>query len=238
MWKCAKICSHTIACAYQDKCLQEFLSRITDMPNFYALAKSGTPSNAGKKPHKFKACAKSTAKALSSLQEVHSSFPTAPAVVSTHSLVSDCRVQTNHVSLPSFNQSASVTTSCTIVPSKPTSPTPKAAQSVSALLTCAPQCSVSVSQGTQGAVNVSAAVVASPQPAVVLSNLHTTSTSTLSPNVIAADLVSKLISQLLPFNSPSTATSVVDQVAMTPNNVIIDPHRLSSPVQSSHCINP
>ena len=238
MWKCAKICSHT---AYQDKCLQEFLSRITDTPNFYALAKSGTPSNAGKKPHKRKACTKSTAKALSSLQEVHSSFPvncsTAPAVVSTHSLVSTCRVQTNHVSLPSFNQSASVTTSCTTVPSKPTSPTPKAAQSVSALLTYAPQCSVSVAQGTQGAVNVSAAVIASPQPAVMsplvpyctpssLSNLHTTSTSTLSPNVIAADLVSKLISQLLPFNSPSTATSVVDQVAMTPSSVIIDPHRL------------
>ena len=74
--------------------------------------------------------------------------------------------------------------------------------------------------------------IASPQPAVIypsvpyctpssLSNLHTTSTSTLSPNVIAADLVSKL----LPFNSPSTATSVVNQVATT-SNVIIDPHRL------------
>ena len=94
-----------------------------------------------------------------------------------------------------------------MVASKPTSPTPEAAQSVLGLLTCAPQCSVSVTQGAQGAVNVSAAVIASPQPAVIsplvsyctpssLSNLHTTSTNTLSPNVIAADLVSKLISQL------------------------------------------
>ena len=69
MWKCAKICSHTIACAYQDNCLRDFLSKITETPNFYALSKCGTPSSAGKKAHKRKACTKSSAKALSSLQE-------------------------------------------------------------------------------------------------------------------------------------------------------------------------
>ena len=41
VWKGAKVCSHTIACAYQDKCLQESLSKITEAPIF-ALAKSGT----------------------------------------------------------------------------------------------------------------------------------------------------------------------------------------------------
>ena len=50
MWKCAKICSHTIACAYQDNCLRDFLSKITETPNFYALSKCGTPCSAGKKP--------------------------------------------------------------------------------------------------------------------------------------------------------------------------------------------
>ena len=244
MWKCAKICSHTIACAYQDKCLQEFLSRITDTPNFYALAKSGTPSNVGKKPHKLKACTKSSAKALSRLQEEVKMCPslpatqsTAPVNLSTHSLLSDSRIQTNSVSLPSFSQSAPVTTSCTTVTSNPTNPTPEVAQSVSALLTYAPHCSVSV---TQGAVSVSAAVIASPSPAVMhmspsatyctpssVSSLDTSSTSTLSPNVIAANLVSKLISQLLSFSgssNPGNATSMVNQATITSN--VIDPHCL------------
>ena len=34
MWKCAKICFHTIACAYQDKCLHDFLSKVTETPIF------------------------------------------------------------------------------------------------------------------------------------------------------------------------------------------------------------
>ena len=42
MWKCSKLCSHTIACAYLDGCLQEFLNKATEKPSFYALAKSGT----------------------------------------------------------------------------------------------------------------------------------------------------------------------------------------------------
>ena len=76
MWKCAKVCSHTIACAYQDKCLQGFLSKITETPNFNALAKSGMPPKAGKKPHKHQACTKSSVKTLSSLQEEVRSCPT------------------------------------------------------------------------------------------------------------------------------------------------------------------
>ena len=249
MWKCAKICSHTIACAYQDKCLRDFLSKITGTPNFYALSKSGTPSSAGKKAHKRKACTKSSAKAISSLQEeiqscpTNSSFPvtesTEPAIFPTHN---SSLLVSNSVSLPSF----------TSVTSKPT---PEASQSISALLAYVPQCSVSVSQGAvhvsqgaQGAVHVSTAVLASPQPSVVpasvvyctsspLPSMHTTSAS--SPQAVAANLVSKLISQLLTcsrVSNPSTATTVDttgvahdhNQVAMAPSNTvnITDPHCL------------
>lgn len=69
MWKCSKLCSHTVACAYLDGCLQEFLNVITDAPSFYALSKCGTPAQAGKKAHKRKACLKSAAKALTNLQD-------------------------------------------------------------------------------------------------------------------------------------------------------------------------
>ena len=34
MWKCSKLCSHNIACAYQDGCLQEFLNQVIDAPSF------------------------------------------------------------------------------------------------------------------------------------------------------------------------------------------------------------
>ena len=44
MWKCAKICSHIITCAYPDKCLCDFLPKITKIPN------CGTLFSAGKKP--------------------------------------------------------------------------------------------------------------------------------------------------------------------------------------------
>ena len=73
MWKCSKLCSHTVACAYLDGCLQEFLNVITDAPSFYALSKCGTPAQAGKKAHKRKACTKSAAKALTNLQDEISS---------------------------------------------------------------------------------------------------------------------------------------------------------------------
>ena len=120
MWKCAKICSHTIACAYQDKCLRDFLSKITETPNFYALSKCGTPYSAGKKAHKRKACTKSSAKALSSLQEevqscsTNSSFAvtevTEPAVLSAHCSSS---LVPNSVSMSSLHQSGLVFTSGT-----------------------------------------------------------------------------------------------------------------------------
>ena len=69
MWKCSKLCSHTIACAYQDGCLQEFLAKATGAPSFYALAKTSTTTNAGKKPQKRKASSKSSTKAFSKLGE-------------------------------------------------------------------------------------------------------------------------------------------------------------------------
>ena len=67
MWKCSKLCSHTIACAYIDGHLQNFLNQLVSPPNLYELSKSGTTKNAGKKP-KRKASTKSTTKAIASLQ--------------------------------------------------------------------------------------------------------------------------------------------------------------------------
>ena len=67
MFKCAKICSHTIACAYIDDKLQPFLSQAIALPSFYELAKVDTVPNAGKKPCKRKASSKSTVKAITEL---------------------------------------------------------------------------------------------------------------------------------------------------------------------------
>ena len=64
MWKCAKICSHTIGCAFVDNQLQAFLSQATSTPNLYELSKSHIAHNPGKKPVKRKACSKSTMKAI------------------------------------------------------------------------------------------------------------------------------------------------------------------------------
>lgn len=72
MWKCSKLCSHTIACAYRDGCLQEFLNQSTQKPSFYALAKTGTASNAGKKPAKRKGVKKSTTKVVAELCHLNS----------------------------------------------------------------------------------------------------------------------------------------------------------------------
>ena len=70
MWKCSKICSHTIACAYVDGHLQNFLNQSTTPPNLYELAKSDTIKKAGKKPSKQKASTKSATKAIATLQSV------------------------------------------------------------------------------------------------------------------------------------------------------------------------
>lgn len=70
MWRCSKLCSHTVACAFQDDNLQQFISHTTGQPSFYALAKSGTTEKAGGKPtRKRKASTKATTQALSRLQE-------------------------------------------------------------------------------------------------------------------------------------------------------------------------
>ena len=61
MFKCAKICSHTIACAYLDDQLRLFLNQV---PNLYEFAKSDTKQKAGKKPSKQKNSSKSTIKAI------------------------------------------------------------------------------------------------------------------------------------------------------------------------------
>ena len=86
MWKCSKLCSHTIACAYLDGCLQEFLNKATEKPSFYALAKSGTALNVVKKPAKRKGIKKSTTKVMMELHDTVSavasvsSLPSAPTV--------------------------------------------------------------------------------------------------------------------------------------------------------------
>ena len=69
MWKCSKLCSHTIACAYQDGCLQEFLAHATSVPSLYALSKVSTTTKAGKKPQKRKASCKASTKAFAELRE-------------------------------------------------------------------------------------------------------------------------------------------------------------------------
>ena len=73
MFKCAKICSHTIACAYIDDQLQPFLSQAITSPSLYELSKSGTVQNPGKKPCKRKASGKSTVKAITELRSVNHS---------------------------------------------------------------------------------------------------------------------------------------------------------------------
>ena len=91
MWKCSKLCSHTIACAYQDGCLQEFLAQATGAPSFYALSKASTITKAGKKPQKRKASSKSSTKTFTKLrEEMHLSENVAPGpqdhpMTSTHS---------------------------------------------------------------------------------------------------------------------------------------------------------
>ena len=69
MWKCLKLCSHTIACVYQDGCLQEFLAHATSVPSLYALSKVSTTTKAGKKPQKRKASCKASTKVFAELRE-------------------------------------------------------------------------------------------------------------------------------------------------------------------------
>ncbi len=76
MWKCFKICSHTIAAAFTDKNLQQFLSVSGAQPNLYELAKSNTKENAGKKPARRKASTKAATKAIAQIQQELSGIPT------------------------------------------------------------------------------------------------------------------------------------------------------------------
>ena len=82
MWRCSKLCSHTIACAFQDGNLHQFISHVTGQPNLYFLAKCGTTEKAGKKPTKRKASTKAATRTLSKLQEEMS--------VSSQQLVDAC----------------------------------------------------------------------------------------------------------------------------------------------------
>ena len=131
--------------------------------------------------------------------------------------------------MPSLHHSTLVSTSGTSIASKPALET---SQSVSALLAYAPQCSVFISQGAQEAVHVSAAVLASPQPPEVpasvvyytsspLPNVHTTSAS---PQAVAANLVSKLISQLsLCLRVSNPGTTALGTTSIAYGQVTMDP---------------
>jgi len=72
--------------------LQEFLSKITEPPNLYALSKHGTPSKPGKKAHKRKACTKTTAKALSTLQEEIDMHISTSSLANQHSVGTDIAI--------------------------------------------------------------------------------------------------------------------------------------------------
>ena len=71
MFKCAKICSHIIVCAYIDDKLQPFISQAIASPSYYELAKADTVPNAGKKPCNWKASSKSTVKAIRELKSIN-----------------------------------------------------------------------------------------------------------------------------------------------------------------------
>ena len=105
MFKCAKICSHTIACAFIDNQLQPFISQAVTSPNLYELSKSGTADNPGKKPCKRKASSKSTLKALTELKS--QSF-TSAATVSKQSTIT---APVNSISTVNVESIAAVTTS-------------------------------------------------------------------------------------------------------------------------------
>jgi len=78
MWKCAKLCAHTIASAYVDGKLQVFLNQTVSTPNHHELAKSDTTKNPGKKPASRKASTKSSTNAIQALQSEIAPLKTPP----------------------------------------------------------------------------------------------------------------------------------------------------------------
>ena len=89
IWKHAKICLHTIACAFVDGQLQTFLSQAKSAPSLYQLAKSDTVQNAGKKPTKRKACSKSTMKVTIQLKEDQFQVPTSIPMSASQPVITD-----------------------------------------------------------------------------------------------------------------------------------------------------
>ena len=139
MWKSAKICSHIIAYAYPDKCLCDFLAKITKTPNFCALSKCGTPFSAGKKPINVRknlwqqhcqVCKKCSC-ALPILVFWLLRQLNQPFVLPAHK---GSLLVPNSVSMPSLCHSGPVSTSGTSVASKFSKPAPETSQSVSASL--------------------------------------------------------------------------------------------------------
>ena len=112
MWKCSKICAHTIASAFTDNNLQQFLSGCGSEPNLYALAKSNTKTNAGKKPARRKALTKSASKAITLMRQELSSIKIPPSVTepaSSCNTASISVVQSPHINPPSpANNSGSI----------------------------------------------------------------------------------------------------------------------------------
>ena len=128
MWKCSKICSHTLACAYIDGHLQHFLDQSVTSPSLYELAKSDTTKKAGKKPSKRKASSKSASKAIAELQSIVENLPSSELLIEPHPTISICSSPAVVPSLTGGNSSSIAVLnppkkSAQILPSSSTVPT-------------------------------------------------------------------------------------------------------------------
>ena len=196
MWKCSKLCSHTIACAFQDGSLQQFLSQISGPPSLYALSKAGTTSKAGKKPQKRKASAKSTTKLYSEIADI-TTKPHASASTTDNCSLSTVAVQSQ--------------------PIKPTGDT-----SVSSISTqpSAISPSINITQSTPqttsggAAINIQSPSICIAQVMPQTSSLFT-STSSSSNNSLAGlqtsslnNMLATVLTQVL--SAPQAQTGVID----------------------------
>ena len=211
MWKCSKLCSHTVACAYTDGNLQQFLSRAASVPNLYELAKSGTTKSAGKKPQKRKASSKSTTRVIAAMQAGEppscgaSNLPVVP-VQASHIPVNTCASVTAGVS-QSPGMSAHT---ADLMKARPRVPTARVVQS--------PIVSVSQVMSSRNPVSggatrprVTARVVQSP---TVLVSQIVSAGSSVTAEVVQSPTVS--VSQIVPAGSTMGAPRVTARVVQSP----------------------
>lgn len=204
MWKCAKICSHTIACAFVDNQLQAFLSQATSTPNLYELSKSHTVHNPGKKPVKRKACSKSTMKAITEhrndevLHPVHHTiYPSAALQGKVHSTTTPC---TSTQLFTYVNSPVTAVTSA--VTSYPTSVSVVSQGNINATITSCNTVHLSTSTTRSPAVPIqqfpTATSTASTSTVTTTASTSAASSSqNISINQAAASALANIISQIL-----------------------------------------